>query len=282
MTKTAEAKKEVVAVFQAPRLPWHDAISERYGDTGVNKGNWRALIDACYPAAQTVDAVLLVLQYCQRMEIDPFQRPVHIVPMWSSAKRAMVETVWPGIALLRTIAWRTKLCAGIDAAIFGPDKTREFSGEVGKETKTVKKISLTFPEWAQVVVYRLVEGQRVAIAGPRVYWEETYAPASRFSELPNEMWERRKRGQLEKCAEAAALRRAFPESIGNEYAAEEMTGKEIMHELPIAPAPAPERTPSPPQASAAVLDALVEAEAAQGFDPETGEIREEGPARNDP
>ena len=264
-----EAKKDI-AVFQAPRLPWHDAIAERYGSTGVNKGNWRALIDACYPQAQSADAVLLVLQWCQKKGFDPFDRPCHIVPMWSSAKRAMVETVWPGIAALRITAWRTNLCAGIDAAIFGPDKTREFQGEVGKETKTVKKISLTFPEWAQVVVYRLVEGQRVAIAGPRVYWEETYAPVSRFSELPNEMWERRKRGQLEKCAEAAALRRAFPEELGGDYAVEEMAGKEITHDLPVAPAP--ERTPSPPQASAAVLDALVEAEAAQGFDPETGEV----------
>ena len=268
MTKT-EAKKEV-AIFQPPRLPWHDAIAERYPRTGVNKGNWRALIDTCYPAAQTVDTALLVLQWCDKKGFDPFDRPCHIVPMWSAAKRAMVDTVWPGIAALRITAWRTKLCAGIDAAIFGPDKTREFTGEVGKEQKTVRKISLTFPEWAQVTVYRLVEGQRVAIAGPRVYWEETYAPVSRFSELPNEMWERRKRGQLEKCAEAAALRRAFPEEI-NDYAAEEMAGKEIMHDLPVAPAPAPER-PQQPQAASTVLDALVQAEAAEGFDPETGEI----------
>jgi len=39
------------------------------------------------------------------------------------------------------------------------------------------------------------------------------------------MWAKRPRGQLEKCAEAAALRRAFPEEIGNEYAAEEVEGQ---------------------------------------------------------
>src|SRR6185369_500402 len=44
------------------------------------------------------------------------------------------------------------------------------------------------------------------------------------------MWQERPEGQLEKCAEAAALRRAFPEEIGNELTAEEMTGKSV-HEL---------------------------------------------------
>ena len=39
------------------------------------------------------------------------------------------------------------------------------------------------------------------------------------------MWKQRPYGQLEKCAEAAALRKAFPEELGNEYAAEEMGNK---------------------------------------------------------
>jgi hypothetical protein len=41
------------------------------------------------------------------------------------------------------------------------------------------------------------------------------------------MWERRKRGQLHKVAKAASLRAAFPEETGNDYTAEEMSGKEI-------------------------------------------------------
>ena len=41
------------------------------------------------------------------------------------------------------------------------------------------------------------------------------------------MWQQRPYGQLGKCAEAAALRKAFPEEIGNDYTAEEMEGKVI-------------------------------------------------------
>ncbi len=58
-----------------------------------------------------------------------------------------------------------------------------------------------------------------------VFWEETYARVKK-SEMPNEMWQKRPRGQLLKCAKAASLRAAFPEETGD-YTAEEMAGKVI-------------------------------------------------------
>jgi hypothetical protein len=84
---------------------------------------------------------------------------------------------------------------------------------------------IRYPEWAQCTVYRLVAGQKVAFVGPKTFWIETYATKKRDTKAPNAMWAKRPRGQLEKCAEAAALRRAFPEEIGNEYAAEEVEGQ---------------------------------------------------------
>ena len=42
------------------------------------------------------------------------------------------------------------------------------------------------------------------------------------------MWSNRPIGQLEKCAEAGALRRAFPEEIGNALTAEEMEGQHTL------------------------------------------------------
>lgn len=44
---------------------------------------------------------------------------------------------------------------------------------------------------------------------------------------PNTMWAKRPRGQIAKCAEAQALRKAFPEAIGSLPTAEEMEGKYI-------------------------------------------------------
>lgn len=269
-----------VALFQKPRLPWHDQIEKSFGDIGVTKQTWKALIDAIYPGAQTADSVILALSYCKARNLDPFKRPIHIVPVWNNEKRALVDTIWPGIAEIRTTAVRTGQFGGADAAIFGPDKTRTFEGETGRDNnKKHEKVTLAFPEWAQITVYRITpQGQRVAIAGPRVYWEETYACQGR-TELPNSMWQKRTRGQLEKCAEAAALRRAFPEEIGNEQTAEEMgqdfydPSKTIEH----APAgAAPPRPKADDQAPKPTPEPAPAPEPEPRHDPETGEIHENG------
>ena len=55
------------------------------------------------------------------------------------------------------------------------------------------------------------------------------------------MWKKRPRGQLDKAAEAAALRAAFPEELGNDYAAEEMEGQVIDHVEAAAAPPRPTR-----------------------------------------
>jgi phage recombination protein Bet len=181
-----------------------------------------ALVDAVWPSAKTTEGIELALAYCRARRLDPFKRPVHIVPVWNSKLGREVESVWPGIGELRTTAARTGQHAGYDEATFGPDETRTFNGVVGKGqyAKEVEK-SVTFPLWAQVTVYRVLGGQRVAFPGPKVWWLETYATMG-ASDVPNEMWETRPRGQLEKCAEAAALRRAFPEEVGSEYIPEEI------------------------------------------------------------
>ena len=218
MNRAAPKEETVteVAVFAPSRLPWHDAIEEKFSDIGVTKATWKALTDAVFPNAQSVDSVVLALSYCMARKLDPFKRCVHIVPMWSKEKGALVDTVWPGIAELRTTAFRTGSYAGKDAAEFGPD-----------ETDTVGKLEITYPTWCQITIYRRLGSNICKFVGPMVYWRETYASVKRGDETPNSMWTKRTRGQLEKCAEAAALRAAYPEEIGNEYAAEEMAGQTL-------------------------------------------------------
>jgi phage recombination protein Bet len=282
--ETPKPAASEVAVFQRPRLPWHPAIEEAFKDLGVSKATWNALTTAIFPAAKTVDSIILALSYCKARKLDPFKRPVHIVPVWDSAKGALVDTVWPGISELRTTAVRTGNFAGFDAVKFGPDKTQEFEGEVGsRDNKRTQKMKLTFPEWATLTVYRMIGDQRVAVEGPRVYWLETYGMMGK-SEIPNPMWARRPRGQLEKCAEAAALRRAFPEELGSEYAAEEVN--ENFYNGTVIDA-SPAATKVLPKDAKGGLDALVDNAAkaqpkadtavAGGetpFDPETGEVVE--------
>jgi hypothetical protein len=58
------------------------------------------------------------------------------------------------------------------------------------------------------------------------------------------MWTKRPYAQLAKCAQAQALRIAFPEATGSEATADEMEGREIRHEVEVKaePEPTPPRT----------------------------------------
>jgi phage recombination protein Bet len=187
--------------------------------------------------------VCLVLDYCKARRLDPLLKPVHIVKTWDDEQRQMVETIWPGINLHRTIASRTREHAGKDAPIFGPNITQ-----------AVGDVQITFPEWCEVTVRRLVGGKPRAFTS-RVYWLETFG--KKKSGSPNSMWIKRKMGQLAKCAEADALRSAFPEELGGLPVIEEAGATATMD------ADFEESAPRAPQAAPAALlkpsklDALV-------------------------
>jgi phage recombination protein Bet len=252
-TEAVEAANEV-ATFNRARLPFAPVFEERYG---VDRGKWTVLVEAIFPSARSVNAIGMALAYCKARGLDVMKRPVNIVPMWNSDLRKEVETVWPGLAEVRITAHRTGQYAGIDECVFGPDVEESFRDERGSD-KPIGGKTVTYPEWAQYTVYRLVQGVRCAFVGPKVYWKEAYAD-TKGSGIPNKMWEERARGQLDKVAEVAALRRAFPEELGNTYVAEEMEGRAIRDnsigfaepEQAATVAAKPAAAPKPPAAPAA-------------------------------
>lgn len=234
----AIVKAEIVTDIAFPdaslRLPYHD----QFATLGIDNVRWKVLIDSIFPQATSVDSILMALTYCRARNLDIFKKPVHIVPIYSSAKKSMIDSIWPSIAELRTTAARTGSYAGKDETDFGPIVKHKLGNA-----------EVEFPEWAQVTVYRIVQGVRCPFVGPKCYWLEYYATEKRDKKEPNDRWLRARHGQLEKCAEAGALRAAFPEEIGNDYAAEEMEGQAIIEvETSTAPAkrvppPAPSREP---------------------------------------
>lgn len=251
--------KGAVAVFQPPRLPYHPSIEERFG---IDRSSWKALVEAVFPLASSVDSVVLALSYCKARRLDPFKKPVHIVPIYSKEKGKMVDTIWPGIAEHRTTAFRTGQYAGADPANFGPMIERQFTGET---KQGIQKVDVRFPEWCQITVHRLIDGLRVPMPGPRVYWLETYARMGR-TDLPNDMWQKRPSGQLEKCAEAAALRKAFPEEIGDELTADEAGSVTIGEMRDVTPTkPTREDFREPPKAEGAKPEAEEQLPDAEGF-----------------
>ena len=141
--KSAMSKGQLAAL-KPPRLPYHEGVAERFG---IDRAGWKALV-AIYPNAETADAIVMALSYCRARNLDPFKRPVHIVPMWSSVAGKMIETVWPGISELRTTAFRTGQYAGMPAPEFGPAIERTFKGTAGRGKAKGEERSLTlqFPE----------------------------------------------------------------------------------------------------------------------------------------
>jgi phage recombination protein Bet len=178
----------------------------------------QTLRDSLYPGAKD-NSIRMVIAWCRATGKDPMKRPVHLVPM--RVKKVgggrddyeWRDIVMPGIVDYRTDAARTGQHAGNDEAQFGPDVTEKLDG-----------VEITYPAWCEFSVYRIVDGQPRKFSSGKVRWLESYATAKNDSRAPNAMWRKRPYGQLEKCAEAMALRRAFPE-VGSQPTAEEMEGK---------------------------------------------------------
>lgn len=223
------AQNQRIAVIQDTRLPYHPALAELNCDRAM----WRFLVDSLYPAAKTIEGVAMALRYCQARKLDIMKKPVHVVPVYSTVLKKTVEMVWPGIGDYRTTAARTTEYAGCDETECGPLRKEVFEGDIDvweNNNKTGTKhitAEIEYCEWMRVTVYRIVKGQKVKFVGPRVYFKETYSSIKFGCHVPNDRWQRAPNGQLEKCAEAAALRKAFPEEIGADPTAEEMEGKSL-------------------------------------------------------
>lgn len=179
------------------------------------------LKNSLYPGAQD-ESIKLVIGYCKASGLDPMQKPVHIVPMYVSTGRkddrgydikGMRDVVMPGIGLYRTQAARSGEYAGVSEPEFGEDVTEQFDGA-----------SITYPKWCKVIIKRMMRNGTIVEFAAKELWKENYATKSKDSIEPNAMWKRRPYAQLAKCAEAQALRKAFPE-FGAQPTAEEMDGK---------------------------------------------------------
>jgi phage recombination protein Bet len=186
---------------------------------------WRSLCE-CYPTAETPEVLMALVEYCTVRRLDPFKRPVHVVPMWNSRLKRKVQTIMVGINEIEITAARTQKWAGMDLPVWGPDIEHTFRGSYENDDGTTRDVSvrMVFPAWCAVTVYRLVAGERRAFT-EQLHWMECYGRAGFRSEVPNERWTKAPRQMLHKCVKSAVLRAAFPEE-GIDYTAEEMDGRE--------------------------------------------------------
>ena len=212
-------------------------------ERGIDEPTWAALCNTVYPGANP-ESVVMAIDYCKARGLDPMLKPVHLVPM--KVKNAQTgnsdwrDVAMPGVGLYRIQASRSGDYAGADEPVFGQTITRKYQSQYDGE------IEVSYPEWCKYSVHKII-GDRIVTFSAKEFWLENYASAGAKTDCPNSMWKKRPFAQLAKCAEAQALRKAWPE-IGQEPTAEEMQGKEYAFEREINPASsevkAVENTPS--------------------------------------
>jgi phage recombination protein Bet len=203
MEQPAPSSTALTAVA-APELP--PAVVRR----GISDAQWRTLCRSLYPGADP-QSVLMVWDYCLARKLDPLKKPCHIVPM--EVKKADGSYEWrdvvmAGIYEYRTTAQRTGQYLGHTKPEYGPEAT---------------VFGVAAPQWCDLTVYRWnADADKQAEFPVRCFFKEVVALKNGKA---NTRWSRAPIQMLTKCAEAAALREAFPDELGGTMTEEEMEGQ---------------------------------------------------------
>lgn len=158
----------------------------------------RAMIRDTYAAGASEKEFQVLLEVAKIRRLNPLLKQIHFMQRWNPDLERKVWVSVVGIDGFRALADRTRLYGGQDEPEYGP---------------TVNG----FPEFCKVRVYRKGwERPAVGVA----YWSE-YVQLKRDGK-PTRSWATMSHTMIAKCAEAQALRKAFPEDLGGLYAPEEL------------------------------------------------------------
>lgn len=148
----------------------------------------------------TDSELALFVQICNRTQLDPFSRQIFAIKRWDSKLKREVMQTQTSIDGFRLSAARTGEHVGTDDVVYDTEDA-------------------DYPLWASVTVYRLVKGQRAPYTA-KARWNE-YVQKTKDGEVTH-MWRKMPYLMLGKCAEALALRKAFPAELSGLFTADEM------------------------------------------------------------
>jgi len=156
--------------------------------------------------------IKMFARYCSETNLSPFKRQVHLVKRYS--KDGDKYTIQTGIDGYRAIANRTGVYAGND----------DYRFDEGLSQYECMQSNRKHPQIAIATVYKLVGGVRVPFTAS-AEWSAYCPPEKQMF-----MWTKMPFLMLGKCAEAIALRKAFPEEISGIYTDEEMQQADVVVE----------------------------------------------------
>lgn len=152
------------------------------------------------------DELRLFLATADRLGLDPFARQIFAVKRWDNKDKREVMAIQVSIDGFRSIAARTGEYDGQGAAMWCGDDGEWCEAWLHDHPPAAAKVS----------VYR--RGSSHAFVGVATY--RSYLQTNKEGK-PNSMWARFPDVMLAKCAEAVALRKAFPSELSGVHTDDE-------------------------------------------------------------
>lgn len=205
--KFRRRNKHGAMVLHVPQLPEH-----RYALNSEQV----SLIKQTIAKGASDEELALFVAVARRHRLDPFTRQLHLIPRWDrnkinadGSKGGFIRVIQIGIDGYRQMASRHPDFGSVSDAEYGP-------------IKEIPRTGVKAPEWARVRVYKK------GLAEPSVgtaYWPE-FMPDNLIGETGAFMWRQMPKHMLAKCAEALALRKAYPD-LADIYTKEELTAANL-------------------------------------------------------